>query len=90
MSKFTARICKWVGLPYADLYNLMTWSTSNVDADNESLLVGSASNERAEPVAYVTAAPVLLVDSYAVSPQASKRDKLETRLIENWRAYLNN
>src|SRR5215472_11265990 len=73
-NNFKAAIRKWAGLPYADLGNLLTWSVSRVDIDNENLLVASA-NERGAPVAYVTAEPTLLVNAYAVSPEASEADK---------------
>ena len=57
MSQITAKVRRLSDLPYADLCNLIGWSTSSVDFDNESMLVGSASNERGEAVAYLTAEP---------------------------------
>jgi hypothetical protein len=74
MSQITGRVRRLSDLSYQDLCNLIGWSTSNVGVDNESLLVGSATNEEGQPLAYVTAEPTLLISGYAISPAASEAD----------------
>jgi|SRR5579862_45100 len=65
-----ATVRKLAELPWPDLRDLFTWpGGSTIQADNPNLLIAKAANERGEVVAYMTAEPVLLVDSFVFNPQ---------------------
>jgi len=70
------------------LYRLITWAKSNVEIDNENLLVASANDEQGEPAAYITCEPVFLLDSHAVSPTLTEGDgKLAGNAIDGVLTY---
>ena len=70
-NNFKATVRKWAGLPFEDLWNVLSWlsrSKSTFETDNPNVLVGKACNERGEPVVYLTAEPIFLVGGYAIFP----------------------
>jgi hypothetical protein len=71
MNNFVKATVRKLGdLSWPDFRDLFSWPSggSTVQADNPNLLVAKAANERGEVVAYVTAEPVLLVDSFVFNP----------------------
>ena len=75
VSKFKATVQKLADLSLPDLRDLFSWaSNSTIQADNSSLLIAKAVNERGEVVAYVTAEPILLVDGFVLNPQGNRGD----------------
>jgi hypothetical protein len=47
---------------------------STIQADNPNLLIAKAADETGKVVAYVTAEPILLVDSYILNPESTEAD----------------
>lgn len=77
LNNFKATVRKWANLPYADLCNFFSWldfNKSNVEFNNQNLLVASATNERGETVCYTTAEPIFLVNAYSVSPSSTPEE----------------
>jgi hypothetical protein len=76
VNKFKATVRKLADLSWPDLRDLFTWPSggSTIQADNPNLLIAKAANERGEVVAYVTAEPILLVDSYTFNPASDPSD----------------
>ncbi len=75
VSKFKATVQKLADLSLPDLRDLFSWpSNSTIQADNPSLLIAKAANERGEVVAYVTAEPILLVNGFVLNPQSNPED----------------
>jgi hypothetical protein len=74
-NKFKAKVQKLAELSWPDLRDLFTWPcNSTIQADNQNLLIAKAVDESGEVVAYVTAEPILLVDSYVLNPQSNRED----------------
>ena len=75
-NKFKATIHKLTELPWEDFKNLFTWPScgSTLQADNANLLVAKVTSQNGEAVAYVTAEPILLVDSYVLNTQRTPSD----------------
>jgi hypothetical protein len=77
-------------LPWPDLRDLFSWPSggSTIQAENPNLLIAKAADERGQVVAYVTAEPVLLVDSFVFNPNstpiesASAGDAIDKALAE--------
>jgi len=71
---FKATVRKLAELSWSDLQALFTWpSSSIIQAENPNLLIAKAT-KNGEAVAYVTAEPILLVDSYVLNPQSNRDD----------------
>ena len=72
-NKFKATVRKLSELPWPDLRDLFTWPSggSTIQADNPNLLIAKAANERGETIAFVSAEPILLVDSYTFNPASN-------------------
>ncbi len=68
-----ATVRKLAELPWPDLRDLFTWESrgETIRADNQHLLVAKASNDKGQPIAFVTAEPVLIVDGYVFNPQST-------------------
>ncbi len=74
--KFKTTVQRLVDLPWSDFRNLFTWPSggSTLEANNPNLLVVKATNQNGEAVVYVTAEPILLVNSYVFNPQGTPSD----------------
>ena len=71
-NSFKATVRKLVDLPWADLRDLFSFSGhGTIQATNPNLLVAKAANERGHLIAFVTAEPVLLVNSFVLNPQST-------------------
>ena len=72
-NNFKTTVRKLAELPWPDLRDLFSWSSSGstIQAENPNLLIAKAANEKGEVVAYVTAENILLVDSYVFNPTIS-------------------
>jgi cyanophycinase-like exopeptidase len=74
-NKFKATVRCLADLPLADLRDLFSWvSNSTIQADNKNLLIAKAANEHGETIAFVTAEPILLVDTCVLNPQGNRED----------------
>jgi hypothetical protein len=75
-NKFKATVRKLADLPWEDLKNLFSWPSggSLLQADNPNLLIAKASDSRGETIAFVSAEPILLVDSYTFNPASDPSD----------------
>src|SRR6266404_7663307 len=75
-NKFKATVRKLSELPWPDLRDLFTWPSggSILQADNPNLLIAKASDSRGETIAFVSAEPILLVDSYTFNPASNPSD----------------
>ena len=71
--KFTAKLCKLADVAVEDFWNLLKWGDSHIDVTNPNTIVCSASVDD-EPVAYLTAEPVVVLGQYAFRPQLSDGD----------------
>jgi hypothetical protein len=73
-NSFKATIRKWVGLPFQDVTNLLTWSDGeSVDFGNRDLLIASASKD-GQTVAYLVAEPTLIISNSAFDPHTTPTD----------------
>lgn len=73
--KVTIRTLKQ--LPWEDLRNLFAWPGTDkykLQVENPNLLIAKASDENGEPVAYLTAESILLVDGYTFAPQSTPEE----------------
>lgn len=72
---FKATVRKLADLSCHDLRDLFSWpSNSTIQADNKNLLIAKATNEHGATIAFVTAEPILLVDTCVLNPQGNRED----------------
>ena len=72
---FKAKVQRLIDLPSEDMRNLFSWPTlSTLQTENPNLLIAKAVDSRNDVFAYVTAEPVLLVDSYVLNPKSKPED----------------
>jgi hypothetical protein len=70
---FKTTVKKLSELRCSDLRDLFTWPSggSTIQADNPNVLIAKAANESGETVAFVSAEPVLLVNSFVLNPESN-------------------
>ena len=74
-NSFKATVRKLADLPWEDLRDLFSWPRgSTIQAENPNLLIAKAVDQTGQVAAYVTAEPILLVDSFVLSPKSSEAD----------------